>query len=62
MNVPVKKNEEIPKLNCTSRVQEPYKNAFLEDHLFSLDKVPYTSSGHDVFLSEMPKIFEVKFY
>ena len=57
MNVPVKKNEEILKLHCAIKVQETYKHAFLEDHLFSLDKVPHTSSGHDVFLSEMLKIF-----
>jgi hypothetical protein len=57
MHVPVKENEGILKLHCAIKVQEPYKHAFLEDHLFSLDKVPHTSSGHDVFLSEMLKIF-----
>jgi hypothetical protein len=30
-----------------SKVPEPYRHAFLEDHLFSLDKVPHTSPGHD---------------
>jgi hypothetical protein len=50
-------NEEILKVHCATKVQLPYKLAFLEDHLFSLDKVPHTSSGLDVFLSEMLKTF-----
>jgi hypothetical protein len=29
------------------RIQEPYRHAFLEDHLVSLDKVPHVSPGHD---------------
>ena len=62
MNVPLEENEEILKLNCTSRVQEPYKRALLEDHLFSLVKVLHTSPDHDVILSEMLNVFEVKFY
>ena len=53
MNVPVKENEEILKLLCAIKAQEPYKHTFLEDHLFSLDKVPHTSSGHNVFLSQV---------